>query len=88
MKLTVLDPNSTNFWMEAHKAGCADLKKRDRFGMPKGRGAWTMEADTLTEAAEVIAGDFLEEGSMSVEEALGHIHFAPCVDLPVGEVAS
>jgi hypothetical protein len=79
MRLVVLDPNATPYWMEVHKAGCADLSKGPR-GRAKAQGAWTVEADTLTEAAEDIAGDFLAEGSMTVDEAIDeHIHWSPCM---------
>lgn len=89
MKLAVLDPNVSDYWMEAHKAGCADLRKKDRWGQPRGRDCWYVTAETLVEAAEAIAGDFIEEGSMTVDEAVDvNIHWAPCVTLPRGEVGS
>lgn len=84
MNLSILDPNLAQpHWMEAHKAGCADLKKRTKHGEVRGTGAWGFEAASLTEAAEEIAADFIEEGSMTVEDALASIHFAPCVALPL-----
>jgi hypothetical protein len=78
MKLAALDPNSAqDHWMEVHKAGCADTTRRGK------RVHWTFDAATLTEAAEEVASDFLDEGSMTIEDALADIHFAPCVTLPV-----
>jgi hypothetical protein len=78
--LAVLDPNDTPNWMEVHKAGCQHLT-RGR-GRSKGENAWTLEAGSLTEAATEIAHDFIAEGSMTVEEAVENIHWAPCVKLP------
>lgn len=87
MKLAVLDPNSTDHWMEVHKAGCADLKKRDRHGVPRGMGAWTLEADNLTDATWAVASDFIAERDEPEAESVAefrdqHIYWAPCVVLP------
>jgi hypothetical protein len=82
--LTVLDPNFTGaHWMEVHAEGCADLRRKIWRGYLKGDGAWTIAVSSLTEAAQSIAGDFIAEGSMTVEDAIDeHIHFANCVHLP------
>lgn len=85
MKLKVLDPNlSQAHWLEVHADGCADLRKRARHShQQRGEGAFTIEADTLSEAAAKAASDFIAEGSMTLESALKEIHFAPCVKLAV-----
>lgn len=86
MKLAVLDANVASMngghWMEAHRAGCGHLTRKARGGGRLGDGSFEIEAATLTAAAENIAGDFIDEGSMTVADALREIHFAPCVDLP------
>lgn len=83
--LRVLDPNQVEkgYWMEVHADGCADLS-RGRRGQTKGAGSWTIEAATMREAAIAISSDFIAEGSMTEDEALEHVYFAPCVKLPRG----
>jgi hypothetical protein len=81
VQLSVLDPNDTPHWMEVHRAGCADLNKSRR-SQAKARNAWTLTASTIEEAAAEIAGDFIGEGSMTLDEAVAHIHWAPCVKFP------
>lgn len=78
MILTVLDPNRTDHWMEVHLAGCADLGRRDRHGIVRSLGAWDLEVPDRRAAADEIASDFIGE-SMTVDEAVMAIHFAPCV---------
>jgi len=77
MNLTIVDTNHARYWMEVHKTGCTDLLRL------RGPQQSTFEADSLTEAAADLAADFIAEGSMTVERALQHIHFAPCVRLPL-----
>ena len=72
-------------WMACHKAGCKHVT-RSKFPETL---QWPdiFEAATLAEAAAYMASDFIAEGSMTVDEAIGYITFAPCVKLPRGEVA-
>jgi hypothetical protein len=81
-KLSVLDPNEADAWSEVHAAGCAHLNRRGRWGIKRGTNAYELDATSLLDAAESIASDFIAEGSLTAEEALQHIHFAPCVKLP------
>jgi hypothetical protein len=83
--ITVLDPNLTEHWIEAHKAGCQHLRQSYR-GVPRERGAWTLEATNLTHAAADIASDFIAEHvaegqpyDEAVDEFFNHIHWAPCL---------
>jgi hypothetical protein len=79
--LRQVDGDRTDYWMEIHAAGCSHKKAR------VSQGASSFTAISLTDAALEIASDFINEGSMTVEEARdSHIHFAPCVNLPVGEI--
>lgn len=56
--------------MEVHAAGCRDIR---------GRGHWTFAATALEDAAYEVASDFIDEGSMTLADAIDVIHFAPCV---------
>jgi len=78
MILTVLDPSRTAHWMEVHRAGCSDLGRRDRHGIVRSLGAWDLEVPDRRVAAAEVASDFIGE-SMTVDEAVVAIHFAPCV---------
>ena len=85
MNLTVL--NDGNHWLEAHKTGCQHLNRNPQHKHNVRHGiAWTEDHETLRSAAESFASDFIDEGSMTVEDALSSIHFAPCVKLPLGDV--
>jgi hypothetical protein len=78
MQLVLIDTNETDYWMEVHKAGCGAIGRRAHV-----YGEATFAASTLTEAAADLASDFIDEGSMTLEDARDeHIHFAPCVKLP------
>lgn len=81
--LVVLDVNKTQHWNEVHKAGCKDLAKTDRHGRQRGHDAWSISAHSRTDAARIIGSDFLQEGSMTLQDVLDSIHFAPCVSLPL-----
>ena len=72
MQIAVVDPNHCE-WIEVHKAGCRDLGKRKPVH-------YQFEAETREQIAKETAGDFIDEGSMTLEEAIGHIHFAPCLN--------
>lgn len=80
MKLHVIRPQE--HWLAVHKAGCADLRRIHPMSEDR-RYPWMEDHESLTEAAESIASDFIAEGSMTVEEALNEIHFFPCVTLPL-----
>lgn len=84
MNLTVL--NDGNHWLEVHKTGCQHLSRNaaHRHNVKHGL-VWTEDHETIRDAAESFASDFIAEGSMTVEDALGSIHFAPCVKLPMGD---
>lgn len=81
MNLTLIDCNSpkaqNEAWMVVHATGCADIR---RYG--PGNQNCTLDASTVTEAAADLASDFIAEGSMTLDQALDDIHFAPCVKLP------
>jgi len=84
MNLTVL--NDGNHWLEAHRTGCQHLSRNAAHKHNVKHGlVWTEDHATLTSAAESFASDFIAEGSMTVEDALASIHFAPCVKLPLGD---
>lgn len=71
--ISIVDPNFSKAWAEVHKAGCSHLGKRKPVH-------YTLEEiGSRVEAAEEIASDFIDEGSMTVEDALHAIHFAPCL---------
>ncbi len=72
MRISVVDPNFTSSWMEAHKEGCQHLGTRKPV-------QWAFEAETRNDAAREIAQDFIHEGSMALEDALRAIHWAPCL---------
>ena len=67
-------------WMEVHKTGCRDIKRKSYRDAHSGQ--WTEDHDSLTSAAESFASDFINEGSMTIDDALAAIYFYPCVTLP------
>ena len=68
-------------WMEVHKTGCRDIRRN--IHRDSHEGMWTEDHDSLTSAAESFASDFIDEGSMTIEDALSAIYFYPCVTLPI-----
>jgi hypothetical protein len=65
--------------MEVHRAGCNDLNKSLTGG---GRRVLDDHVDSLTDAAEDLAGDFITEGSMTVDQAIGEqTHWGPCASV-------
>lgn len=86
MKLRILNSDPAGHWLSVHKAGCADLKKRGG-NWDDGEFAWVEEHDSITDAAESIASDFIQEGSMTLADAVAAIHFYPCVTLPLYSAA-
>lgn len=81
MRLRILNSDPAGHWLSVHRQGCQHLKRTRHWD--EGGFEWVEDHDTLTAAAESIASDFIAEGSMTVEESLDHIHFYPCVDLPL-----
>lgn len=83
MKLRILNQSNDGHWLSVHKADCRDLNRDQSVQWENRHGhRWIENHDSLRSAAESIACDFISEGSMTVEEALGAIYFYPCVDLP------
>jgi deoxycytidylate deaminase len=68
---------------EIHATGCRDIARKARHCSHG--GTWTEEHDSITSLAESFACDFIAEGSMSADEALGWVSqgVMPCVKLPV-----
>jgi len=83
MRITqVYDPNGRGAELRVHRAGCADAVREAR----KATSSYTTEAASKREAAEDFYADFIDEGSMTAEDALGYTDFLPCTDgLPDGE---
>jgi hypothetical protein len=64
-----------------HKTGCRDIgRERVRW-----QNEWTEDADTLDELAASVFSDFINEGSITDEQALSYLDCAPCVTLPYAE---
>jgi len=72
MKISIVDPNFSEAWVEVHKAGCQHLGRRKPVH-------YSEEAESRADAASLIASDFIQEGSMTLEDALNAIQFAPCL---------
>jgi hypothetical protein len=62
----------------AHRAGCRDINLGRREQL---QNQWTITADTYEDVAEDACVDFIAEGSMTLEDALGYVSFAPCCKL-------
>lgn len=75
-KLTVV--NSLSGTMRVHRAGCADIARRE---LPRANGTFDVEADSTDEALRIIWADFLAEwdGDLSYGEA--ETEFLPCCGL-------
>ncbi len=56
---------------QIHKTGCADLAKLHEQTIET-------EVDSKTDAAMVVWSDLIDEGSMSVDEAVSYCTFKPC----------
>ena len=66
---------------EAHKTGCQHLRT-------KLHDAWQFDDfETRLDVAVSLYADQIDEGSMDEEDALGYLHFGPCVTLPERGVA-
>lgn len=79
MKVTILNQDPNGHWLSVHKAGCRDLSRLPHFVETD----WHEDHDTITEIALSICSDFINEGSMTEDESLQHVHFYPCVTLPL-----
>jgi hypothetical protein len=58
---------------QIHRAGCADLAKIHETMM-----MIQTEVDSKADAAMVVWSDLIDEGSMSVDEAVSYCTFKPC----------
>jgi ribosomal protein L37E len=77
-KSTVQMFSNTKHWMEAHQDGCAHLTKHPY----KNSDPFPVSGASKQEVANDACSDFINEGSMSHDEAVDAIHWAPCVKLP------
>jgi len=78
--MTVRIIPNTQYWIEVHRDGCSHINRVSTTYY--GRG-WTAEVESLTDIAIEAGSDFLNEGSMTMQDVLRDIHFAPCVRLPM-----
>lgn len=58
-----------------HAAGCKDCAKLEKIG----EHFSIEEHNSELEVSQSIWSDMINEGSMTVEDGLGDIHFCPCV---------
>lgn len=73
---------------EIHATGCRDIARRAQHCSHRGR--WTTEAASYTEIADEFACDFIDEGSMTQDDAVQWIlaGIKPCVHgLPIAVTA-
>lgn len=61
---------------EAHRTGCADLKRGHRADRTHDLG----EFDTRVDVAADWWADQIDENNATAEEYVSAIHFAPCLD--------
>ncbi len=76
MKLTIFGANlrdQSKGQFVIHAADCADCKKLARETQDTG------EFNSELEVSKHIWSDIINEGSMTAEDGLNEIHFAPCV---------
>lgn len=62
-----------------HAADCADCKKLQKIG----EHFCVEEHASAVSVSQSIWSDMINEGSMTAQDGLGEIHFAPCVKFPV-----
>lgn len=81
MQVTIVHGDNAH----VHKAGCADLARRER----KNRhylSDYTLTVATRREAALDAWSDFVAEESMTEDDAIAYTEFYPCCDgLPEGD---
>ena len=86
MKVTIVQNSNTN--ANVHRAGCADIRRRER----RDRGylsSWDADVSSQQEAAGNAWSDFIAGGEMTEDDALGYTRFYPCCDnLPVRQEAN
>jgi len=68
MRVTILRDREPQ---QVHRTGCADLTKTKEPQV-------SVEVESKTDVAMVVWGDLVEEGSMSVDEAISYCSFKPC----------
>lgn len=69
--------------IRVHGAGCADIAKDSRGALT----VYTATFTTLRAAAEDFYSDFIDEGSMTSDQAISYSHFLPCCHLPLDREA-
>jgi hypothetical protein len=78
----IYGPNTKGAELRVHKAGCRDIG-RERKGATS---STIQEVSSAAMAAEDFYQDFIAEGSMTAEDALGYTEFLPCTaGLPTEE---
>ena len=60
--------------VRVHKAGCRDVDKDKR----RADTVYNMEANSFQDVANEFYSDFINEGSMTTDQALNYCNFAPC----------
>ncbi len=83
--MTAITQIQNNGEWEAHKHGCADLRKKSY--RPFVSEAWTGDFGTQWEVWLDHCSDFIAEGSMEAKDAQHEIRIMPCAAklLPLGE---
>jgi hypothetical protein len=77
MKLhAIYNPNRKGPELRVHAAGCADIK-RDLRGATSDT---VNDHESVEDCAEDFYQDFIAEGSMTVEDAIGYSEFLPCTN--------
>lgn len=75
--------------VRVHRAGCRDVARELRGSAGRVTSEYQVDVSTQHEAAEEFHADFLEEGSMTPDEAWTYTTVLPCAsELPVGEPGS
>lgn len=64
--------------IRVHRTGCRDIDRETRRRPPT--TMYSLDAETRREVAEDFYSDFIHEGSMSSDEALGYSVFLPCCE--------
>ena len=75
MQITIIHADNAH----VHKAGCADIKRRER----KSRhflSEYSLTVESQREAALDAWSDFVAEESMTEDDAIAYTYFYPCCD--------
>jgi hypothetical protein len=78
MKLKIFGPNLENQskgQFVVHAADCADCKKLEKIG----ENLHVVEHNSFWDVSADLNSDLIREGSITADEGLMDIHFAPCV---------